>query len=167
MPGRRLPLCGCARSWLFVDEWFVIGPFPSPHRVNRLKEFLPEQRVNLDDSFPGEGEEHLLWKRVQANMPPVWPPGQGQQSVSYAWTEIWSPREQTVWFIFGSDDFGKAWVCGQVVYQSGLSPHPWIPVRGYAKVSLRKGANDVLFRVENAGGLTAFSCMIYLGPMLE
>jgi hypothetical protein len=93
-------------------------------------------------------------------------------NIYYGYTEVWSDRDQHRYVLFGSDDYGKAWICPEgeswenkeLIYVSGKTPHPWIPDRGIKKVHFRKGVNRILFKCENAWGRTGFSVIIYVGP---
>jgi hypothetical protein len=91
--------------------------------------------------------------------------------IYYGYTEIYSDHEQDRWCIFGSDDYGKAWLMGanrdedELIYASGKTPHPWIPDRAYKKVRFRKGYNPILFKLENAWGRTGYSMCVYMGEM--
>ncbi len=159
---RRIDADGRKAKWLFIDTWHIIGPFENPNRANLDKKFPPETVVDLDATYIGKQDIRLRWDYVRASGIPITPPVPDKYSIWYAYTEIYSDREAEYWFAFGSDDYGKCWVNGKLVWTSGKSPHAYIPDRGYRKVSLRKGANRVLFKLENAGGTTGFSAVIFL-----
>jgi hypothetical protein len=84
-------------------------------------------------------------------------------AVWYAYSEIYADRPQDRWVAFGSDDYSKAWLNGEMVWTSGKTPHKWIPDRGFRKLHFRQGYNPLLVRLENAGGTTGFSVVFYLG----
>jgi hypothetical protein len=169
-PGRKL-VKGAPESapWMYIDTWYILGPFPNPGRRNMLTKFPPEQaletgaEIDLDAVYMGMDGMTLTWnyrKSAEVCVAPHIPVDYG---IWYAYTEIYSEGEAARWCIFGSDDFGRAWINGDLVYESPEQPHPWIPDRGYRKVVFRKGFNSVLFKLENAWGRTGFSVCVFVG----
>ena len=169
-PGRKL--MDNAREeaqWMTIDTWYIIGPFPNPNRKNLDHKFPPESgidsEIDLDATYVGEGGAAIKWQFRKSIDIPVIPHTARNWAIWYAYTEIYSDKEQVKWCIFGSDDYGKAWMNGKLIYASGKTPHPWIPDRAYKKVKFKKGYNPVLFKLENAWGRTGFSMCIFLGGL--
>jgi hypothetical protein len=154
LPGRKLMAHGERSEWMYIDQWYIIGPFANPNRENLDKKFPPESGVDLDAVYIGKDGRVLIIPHQPADYA-IW----------YACTEIWSDKDEKRWCIFGSDDYGKTWVNDELVYASGKTPHEWIPDRAYKEVQFRRGPNQVLFKVENAWGRTGFSMCVYLGQM--
>jgi hypothetical protein len=130
------------------------------------KKFPPESVIDLDATYVGKNNAKLEWEYTQAR--PYWPVGPrvaDSYAIWYAFTEVYSEKDQTKVCLFGSDDYSKVWVNGELVYTSGKDPHHWIPDRGFQKVFLRKGVNPILLKLENAGGTTGFSMCIFLGEL--
>ena len=162
--GRRLMSLPPGTDWVYLDAWYIIGPFPNPDRRRIDGKFLPEVLVDLDAAFPGRPGRQIRWQYNLSETLLVQPPVVDNYSVWYAWTEVYVDEDQHRWMLFASDDFGRAWVNGEPVWHSGKIPHPWVPDRGTSRVRLRKGCNEVLFKLENAGGTTGFSVMIDAKP---
>ncbi len=154
-------------GWMYLDTWYIIGPFDNPNREKIDHPFPPETAMktglNLDSVYVGQANRSISWQFTRSPEVCIIPHYPRDWAIWYAYTEVYSDRDQERWCIFGSDDYGKAWVNGEPVYGSGKTPHPWIPDRAYKKVKFRKGYNAVLFKLENAWGRTGFSMCIYLG----
>lgn len=164
--GRKI-MAGARKSdWMAIDTWYIIGPFPNPKREYMDKKFPPESIVDLDQVYVGKNNVKLEWQWVQTDgYWPISPPLVDRFAIWYAFTEIWCEKEQTKVCLFGSDDYSKCWINGELIYTSGKDPHHWIPDRGFQKVLFRKGFNQVLMKLENAGGTTGFSMCVYLGDV--
>lgn len=175
LPGRKLLAHGMQKDWMFINTWYVIGPFPNPNRRNLEKKFPPETAldprlgfvgIDLDASYVGMNNKPIRWNfRATDRMVCFVPTKPADWAIWYAYTEIWSEKEQDKFCIFGSDDYGKCWVNGEEVFTSGVTPHPWVPDRKYAKVHFRRGFNVVLFKLENAWGRTGWSLCVYTGEL--
>jgi hypothetical protein len=167
--GRKLTDQGIKAEWMYLDTWYIIGPFPNPNRQYMDKVFPPESVVDLDATYVGKDGRKLTWQWLQ-NRPGgimIAPHVATSYAVWYAFTEVYSDKNQTKWVSFGSDDYSKAWLNGEPVWTSGKTPHMWIPDRGFRKLNFRKGHNQLLLKLENAGGTTGFSVVIYTGDIGE
>jgi hypothetical protein len=175
LPGRKLLKRGPKDQWMFINSWFVIGPFPNPGRVNLTQKFPPETSIDprlgfvgidLDAKYVGADKKTVRWQFLATDRLVCFIPHQPMDwAIWYAYTEIWSEDDMEKFCIFGSDDYGKCWINGETKYDSGITPHPWVPDRKYAKVQFRRGFNPVLFKLENAWGRTGFSMCIYTGEV--
>jgi hypothetical protein len=169
--GRKLISDGSLEqnNWMFVDSWYIVGPFPNPNREKIDYAFPPESSIekgiDLDAVYIGWDGKPVQWLFRMANALPVVPHRPMDAAIWYAYTEIYAETDQERLCIFGSDDYGKAWMNGEIIFMSGKTPHPWIPDRGIKKVQFKKGFNPVLFKLENAWGATGFSMCIFLGDM--
>ncbi|MGA2502055.1 MAG: hypothetical protein ABSH20_30295 [Tepidisphaeraceae bacterium] len=170
LPGHGRKLVADAseqNTWMFVDSWYIIGPFPNPNREKIDYAFPPESSldrgIDLDAVYIGWEGKPVRWQYRMSNALPVVPHQPVDAAIWYSYTEIYAEKDQERLCIFGSDDYGKAWMNGEVIFMSGKVPHPWIPDRGIGKVHFKKGFNPVLFKLENAWGRTGFSMCIYLG----
>jgi len=171
-PGRKIMLQGTQPgAWMFLDTWYIIGPFPNPNREKIDYPYPPEASIatgiDLDAQYIGWEGRPVRWQFRKSKEVCIHPhfddPRHQEWSIWYAYTEVYSDRDQQRICIFGSDDYGKVWVNGEPVYGSGTTPHPWIPDRDYRPVRFRKGFNRVLFKLENAWGRTGFSMCILVG----
>jgi hypothetical protein len=161
IPGRRItggnaPLA----TWMYVDSWYVIGPFPNPARQNRDTAFPPEVDVNLDAIYPGKDGRTLEWRFCQFNSAEMIPPDSEEYAVYYLFTELYSDRERDAWLAIGSDDQSTLWVNQQLVWKSASQLKGWQIGEGLRRVHLRKGHTPVLLRVENGWRGLAVSLVI-------
>jgi hypothetical protein len=168
--GRKLVADATEKNvWMFVDSWYIIGPFPNPNREKIDFAFPPESSldrgIDLDAVYIGWEGRPVQWQFRMSYTIPVVPHQPVDGAIWYAYSEVFAEKEQDRMCIFGSDDYGKAWMNGQFIFASGKVPHPWIPDRGYKKVHFLKGFNPILFKLENAWGRTGFSMCIYMGDM--
>jgi len=163
-PGRKVSDRGEPMDWMFIDRWYCIGPFPNPGRENLDEKFPPESVVDLDAVYEGK-HATLRWRLLQSPILCVAPLDVDKYAIYYCWTEISSDEGKDYWLAFGSDDYGKVWINGKLVWASGKQPHHWIPDRGFRKVRLKKGPNQVLFKIENAGGTMGFSLVVRVAPV--
>ncbi len=162
-PGRKLMDAGRRADWMYIDTWYIIGPFPNPQRKYMDHKFPPESTIDLDATYVGKNNVKLQWRFRQSPTLMIAPHVATNYAVWYAWTEIYADRDQARFVAFGSDDYSKAWLNGEPVWTSGKTPHKWIPDRGFRTLHFRRGYNPLLVKWENAGGTTGMSVMIYLG----
>ncbi len=174
IPGRRLVTGGRTSEWLYVDSWYIIGPFPGDRRRENLDvRFGPEANVNLDDVFTGKDGITITWEYKKVGFVRQ---GPGQKTafwkieprrvvayaIYYAFTEVYSDVPRDVWIATGTDDYGKLWINDALVWRSPKERKPYNATENIQLVNLRQGQNKILYRVENAGGTMGFSLMIRL-----
>lgn len=159
-------------DWLYVDSWYIIGPFPGDRRRENLDvRFGPETNVNLDDVFTGKDDQEIRWRykkvgyagTAEGQKTAYWkiePPVVDTYAIYYAFTEIYSDRPREVWIATATDDYGKLWINDELVWQSPKHRKPYNATENIQKIELQQGQNKVLYRVENAGGTMGFSLMI-------
>ena len=165
VPGRTLTEDGEQADWMYLDTWYVIGPFPNPSREYMDRKFPPESVIDLDATYVGKQGLRLQWQFMQSPTMMIAPHMATNYAIWYAFTEVWAERDQDRWVAFGSDDYSKCWLNGKLVWTSGKTPHHWIPDRGFRKLHFKQGYNSVLVKLENAGGTTGFSVILYLGDV--
>lgn len=146
---RSITKDGEPTDWLFLDSWYVIGPFPNPERKNINKLFPPETVVDLDGSYEGMNGQMVRWAFMQTGSPLLSPPRQKEYAIYYFYTEMNSDEARDIWLLIGSDDQTKLWINGQLVWKSADILKSWNIDEGYRKVRLSKGVNKVLVRLEN------------------
>ena len=162
LPGRKITRDGDPADWMFLDSWYVIGPFPNPARLNINKVFPPETIVNLDAFYEGMDGQMVHWNFIQVGTPVIRPPRLREYAIYYLYTEIYSDEPRDVWMAIGSDDQSKIWINGQMVWKSADILKGWNPDEGYRRVRLVKGINTILLRIENAWFDCAASVMVGL-----
>ena len=174
VPGNVISVSGKSRGvpagWMYLNSWWVIGPFPNPDRVNITRKFPPESVIDLDAAYEGEGGL-VKWEFVQARSPfpsdkpnrhrsEVVPPNRREFAIWYGYTILRTDEECDVWLAAGSDDRSDVWVNGMKVWASGNNRKVWTIDEGFRRVHLHKGANAVLVRLENGPGPTSFSVCV-------
>jgi len=181
VPGRVIGVGAVPGRWMFVDSWYLIGPFDNTGRANIEKQFPPETVVDLNATYVGKRGQPVRWEFHQSPQPRVVPPfdhfnplpsgvtdgGGGafkardlEYIIYYGYTELRAEADCDVWLAVGSDDFSKVWLEDQLVWASGKQQKSWRVDEGFRKVYLKPGVNRVLFRVENGRAQTEFSLAV-------
>jgi hypothetical protein len=156
---------GDRTEWMYIDTWYVIGPFAHPGRDNLDKKFPPESVIDLDARYLGRDGQVIAWQYLQSPHPKIIPPyGGDRYTIYYFYTLLHAEKDMTLWAALGSDDYGKLWLNGKPVFTFGVTPHHWIWDRGWTRLELNKGANHLLYKLENAGGTMAMSIMLATIP---
>ena len=163
-PGRVIDGRGELNDWMYVDKWYVMGPFPNQFRTHRDASFLPETVVDLDNVTIGMDDQEIRWRYWDAQAVRIEPAFAPRQCVYYAWTEVWIEEAGRYWVAMGSDDFGKVWINGDLVWTSSYQNKTWRANERMQEVELRQGLNEILFRCENNGGTMGWSVVIATMP---
>ena len=156
---------GAFANRVFVDHWYVIGPFPASDPSSMRKAYPPELLVDLDAVYLGKSKRVLRWQYLGSTPYPLIPPNAAEQAMYYGYTELRSDQERDVWMGFGADDDAKAWVNEKLVWTSGNEAKRWYTQGGVMslqqdiqnanlievrrRVHLKKGRNTVLFKLYN------------------
>ena len=180
VPGRVIGSNAVPGRWMYVDSWYLLGPFDNAGRSNIDKQFPPETVVDLNATYIGKRGRQIRWEFHQSARPEIVPlfesynplPGGntgGTDSfkardldyiIYYGYTELRAEQDCDVWIAVGSDDFSKLWIEDQLVWASGMRHKSWRVDEGLRKVRLKQGVNRVLFRVENGHSRTEFSLAV-------
>ncbi len=159
---------GIPGSWMFVNSWYVIGPFPNPGRINLRRKFPPESVIDLDATYPGKDGKTLRWEYRQSrsslshkgSRAEVLPSYSQEYAIWYAYTEVFVDRDCDLWVAIGSDDRSDVWLNDLPIWGSGNNLKEWKIDEGFRRVHFRKGRNTMLMRLENGHGPTGFSICI-------
>ena len=173
IPGRRLVTGGRVQEWMYVDTWYIIGPFEGDRRRENLDvRFGPEANVNLDDVFTGKGDRKIRWEfkkvgwlETAGPKTAYWkiePKVVATYAVYYAFTEIYSDAPRQIWIATATDDYGKLWINDELVWKSPRTRKPYNATENIQLVDIKQGQNKVLYRVENGGGTMGFSLLVRL-----
>jgi hypothetical protein len=182
MPGRRFSKNADRKGWLYINTWYMIGPWENYGRNDFSITHPPEVSIDFDavytDGQRGKGVEEtdshpikvigrevwldgtLRWKFMQSESMHNAPPVTTGNSTYYAYTELYFDEETTMLVAIGTDDSGKVWINGKDVWQdNGTS---WYHIDEHlAPFKFKQGWNSVLVRLENdGGGATGFSFLI-------
>jgi len=147
----------------FIPAWYVCGPFPNPEDSLRGRYgldtlFPPEQEINLKKVYRGVQGKEIHWQLTKAqksgflDMSTFHP---SDLTVGYAMSYVYSPREQALPLLVGSDDGIKVILNGQEIYRL-LKIRPAVPDQDTVTANLRKGWNTLLLKIENNVG--GFGC---------
>jgi hypothetical protein len=167
LPGRKFSRTSQRRGWLYIDTWYVLGPFQKPEGsgLSYDTRFPPETRVDLDGEYPGKIHPQtgrpiaLRWRFFQSNTLKITPPDEVDGSVYFAYTEVFFEEEEEVLVAVASDDAAKVWINDLVVWEdTGLSS--WRLDEGFRKVLFKKGYNTVLVRIENGPVACIYSLLL-------
>ena len=152
---------GTPSKWMYVQDWYTIGPFPNPDRVNIRRKFPPESVVDLDATYVGKDGRTIQWEFMQTrNAPPrqSWegdtraaaiPPNAEEYGIWYAYAEVFCDVACERWIAIGSDDRSDVWINDVPVWGSSNKLKSWRIDEGYRRIRLEKGRNRILARVEN------------------
>ncbi|MGB8353322.1 MAG: hypothetical protein WCD79_05505, partial [Chthoniobacteraceae bacterium] len=162
LPGRKVHNEGegVGAKWMFIDTWYIIGPFPNPARRNIDTKFPPDSVIDLDATYTGKNDELVHWRFKQSPTAGIHPPEEQPYAIYYAYTTLWFDEPRDMWIAIGSDDFSKIWINDMLVWASGRIQKPWGPGEGFRKVHFKKGLNRILDRVENGQNGCMFSVMM-------
>ena len=165
---------GIPAKWMYVQDWYVIGPFPNPNRVNIRRKFPPESVVDLDATYVGKDGKTVKWEFMQAKnsnpaetwrndlKPEVVPFTAEEYGIWYAYAEVFSDVACDRWIAVGSDDRSDLWVNDVPVWGSSNKLKQWRVDEGYRRIRLNKGRNRILARVENGWHAFGWSVCISL-----
>lgn len=160
LPGRRFTNDSPRRGWLYVDTWYVIGPWENHGEIDWRQVHPPEFEVDLAKSYPGGKDgRQLHWQFTQHPTIRCDVPDEQVNSTYYAWTEIYfdEPREMLV--AIASNDAGKLWINDTVIWQDdGLSI--WNMDEGFRRVRFKQGFSKVLMRIENGPRFCQYSLLL-------
>ena len=152
---------GTPSKWMYVQDWYTIGPFPNPDRVNIRRKFPPESVVDLDATYVGKDGRTIQWEFMQTrNAAPrqSWegdtraaaiPPNAEEYGIWYAYAEVFCDVACERWIAIGSDDRSDVWINDVPVWGSSNKLKSWRIDEGYRRIRLEKGRNRILARVEN------------------
>jgi hypothetical protein len=160
MAGRKMAAKSEQAEWLYIDTWYVIGPFPNERRRALDTKFGPEAGVDLDAIYVGKDGREVKWDYLVSRSLKIEPADVATYAIYYAYTEIYSETERDVWLATGTDDHGKLWINNEHIWTSGTQPKPFKADEHVQQVHLKQGFNEILIRCENAGGTMGW-CLLF------
>ena len=173
LPGRRISKDAERKGWLYVNTWYMIGPWESYGRDDFAVVHPPEISVDFDavytDGKIGEGiaetDAHplkmigprvkldgvLRWRFMQSESMHNTVPVTAGSATYYAYTELYFDEAESMLVAMGTDDSGRVWINGEEVWQDrGTS---WYRIDEHiVTFNFKQGWNKVLLRLENGGG---------------
>ncbi|MGC6458322.1 MAG: hypothetical protein ACON4R_08110 [Akkermansiaceae bacterium] len=156
LPGRRFTNESARRGWLYLDTWYVIGPWENDSQVNFEKTHPPEQVIDFDALYydgkyadqPDHPDHVLKWEFYQSDSVRCQPPRVYGASTYYAYTELWFEQERDMLIAVASDDAASMWLNDQIVW-ADTGQSSWSLGEGYRRVRFKQGFNTLLVRIEN------------------
>lgn len=173
--GRRAGPGEAAADRIYLDAWYVIGPFAGAGEASMTRAYPPEAVVDLDGVYRGQAGRLLQWQYVSGRSYPMVPPDSAENAVYYAYTEVYMDRERDVWLLIGADDDSMLWLNGRQIWRSGNDDKRWYRtpylnlrddiagmnlIEGRRRVHLQQGRNSLLFKLYNSVGLTFYSVLL-------
>lgn len=167
LPGRMFTDASKRQGWLYLDTWYVIGPWENEGEPKFDVIHPPEVSVDLDaEYFDGkyaDRKKHpdrvLRWHFVQSDEVRVQPHRTFGAATYYAYTEVYFDQPRDMLLAFGADAAGRCWVNGDLIWQDDIRSY-WGLGEGYRKVRFHKGYNRVLVRIMNGSGECAWSVLV-------
>jgi hypothetical protein len=178
--GRTLGAGGPYANRIFLDTWYVIGPFAAHGRGSIDAVYPPERGVDLDAVYYGMGDQPVRWNWQQDADYPFVPHPRAENAVYYAYTEVTVDRDMDMWMAIGADDDSKLWFNERLVWISAPDvDKPWYRrpfysmhtelaqrnlTEGQRKLHFHKGRNTILFKLYNGMNLMFFSMVLTPAP---
>jgi hypothetical protein len=176
--GRIIGPGGTYANRVWVNRWYVIGPFDGRHGEGVFANYRhpPEQGVVLDAAYRGKGGRLVKWDYVDMARYPLMPPMQAEDAVYYGYTELMIDAEQDLTMWVGADDDAQLWLNDRLVWAGGNVLKDWFFnevyetrntfVRDYnlsegrRTVHFRKGRNKLFFKLSNGPTRIFFSLVL-------
>ena len=169
---------GAGGTWaerVYLDTWYVIGPFAGKGDESLQAGYPPEDDVDLDAAYAGPEGRPLTWQFTSRGFYPFVPPDRRPDAVYYAWTEIRVDEDRDVWLAIAADDDSMLWLDERLVWVSSPGDKPWYHppyydrdelvgslslTEGQRRVHLAAGVHRLLFKLCNRDGRPFFSIVL-------
>lgn len=173
--GRTLGRGGSYANRIYLNTWYVIGPFAGRGRDSIEAVYPPERGVDLDAVYYGKNDEAVRWIWQQDADYPFVPRPRAESAVYYAYTEVMVEEDTDMWMHIGGDDDTKLWFNDRLVWTSGDGDKPWYRqpfytlgtemvlmnlTEGQRKLRFHKGRNTILLKLYNGTNLMFFSVVL-------
>ncbi|MGB6223186.1 hypothetical protein [Haloferula sp.] len=167
LPGRRFRNDSTRQGWLFIDTWYVIGPWENHGQLNYEIAHPPEVTIDLDAEYsdgkpiaPNSDKRHpLKWQFVQSDIMRITPPNEQARSTYYAYTEVYFEEAAEMLVAIATDDAARMWVNDKLVWED-QGQSAWNLDEGFRVIRFKKGFNKFLARIENSPTLCEFSVLL-------
>ncbi|MGF1633169.1 MAG: hypothetical protein ACFCVE_04910 [Phycisphaerae bacterium] len=167
LPARKIVGSSDRIGWLYLDTWYVIGPWSNRGRIDYERSHPPEQAIDLDaeytdGKFAGQldhPDRVLRWSFYQSNEIRNQPPRVYASATYYAYTELYSDRDRDMLVAIACDDAAKVWLNDQVIWEDATLSQ-WRLGQTLRKVRLNQGYNRLLMRIENGPAYTIWSVVL-------
>jgi hypothetical protein len=173
--GRTIGAGGSYANRIFLDTWYVIGPFEGAGHDSQNAIYPPERGIDLDAVYYGKNHLPVRWTFQQDARYPSIPLPRAENAVYYAYTEVEVDRDMDLWVWIGGDDDTKMWFNDRLVWLSadGLDK-PWYRqafntlyemntlnlTEGQRRLHFNKGRNSILLKLYNGVDLMFYSVVL-------
>lgn len=135
-----------------VTDWWLVGPFDAPQKTGFAKAFEPEEKVDLQAKYLGQGGAEIKWKRYHetdtlGQLDLNKQLGTTREAVGYAYSEIDVPRKQAAQVRCGADDNCSVWLNGEKVFGRDQWLNGTRFDRFVTPVKLKQGRNTLLVKI--------------------
>jgi hypothetical protein len=176
--GRMIGPGGTYANRVWVNRWYVIGPFDGRHGAGLFANYRhpPEQGVVLDAAYRGKGGRLVKWDYVDMARYPLEPPVHAEDAVYYGYTELMLDAEQDLTIWVGADDDAQLWLNDRLVWEGGnvnkdsffgqvyetrnTFVRDYNLSEGKRAVHFRKGRNKLFFKLSNGPTRLFFSLVL-------
>lgn len=176
--GRMLGRDGEFANRVYVNSWYLIGPFEGKHgsRLFSNYRYPPEDGVVLDAAYRGKDNRVVQWRYFNADSYPLVPPDFAEDAVYYGYTELMLDREQTLTVWIGADDDAQIWLNDERIWAGGninktsfwrdlydtqnTYAHDFNMSEAKRRVHFKKGRNKLFFKLANGPSRTFFSLVL-------
>lgn len=139
------------RHFGFIMDWQLIGPFDNTAKKGFEVAYPPESEIKLDAKYAGQKGE-VTWAKYMTDdkyglvdLSKWTAPQKG--SVTYAYTEFTSDKDQTVDVRFGTPNAYKIWINGELAF-GREEYHRGMAIDQYRmSAKLKQGKNQILLKI--------------------
>lgn len=168
--GRIIGSEGAFADRIFVNSWYIIGPFNDPH-----KKYPPEYEIDLDAEYLGKNQKFRKWQYVHDGFYPLVPPQDDKVGIFYGYTEVILEQDQDLWVWIGADDFVSLWLNETALWESNsfnwkfnalaydnnkTEWNNWNLTEYKRRVHFKKGTNRFFFKLTNIQDNCFFSLIL-------
>ncbi len=157
----------------FMTRWLLLGPVPISEGESTDREKQKQEKAFEADPLSIERFQPTV---TIAEKTYAWTPaapeggvvdlvkalGPEKFAAAYAWAQVHMTEEKRVLLGIGSDDAVKVWLNGELVHENWVQ-RGCITDSDLVPITFRKGANDLVLKIQNGAGDWAFCCRP-LGP---
>ncbi|MTV41135.1 hypothetical protein [Duganella radicis] len=176
--GRMLGRGGEFANRVYVNSWYLIGPFEGRHGSGLFSNYRypPEDGVALDAAYRGKDNRIVRWRYFNADSYPLVPPDFAEDAVYYGYTELMLDREQDLTMWIGADDDAQVWLNDRQVWTGGninkmslwhalydtqnTHARDFNMTEGKRRARFRKGRNKIFFKLANGPSRIYFSLVL-------
>ncbi len=161
---------------IYIPEWYVIGPFPNPRKSETERKgidivYPPEKEFDTAKVYYGVDSQKVKWRLMNVTKNgylSLWNKFNPYELVvAYAQTFVYSPEDQKIDLLIGTDDGSKVFINSKQVYRF-LYIRVAEPDQDRITLNLKKGWNSLLIKIENNfGGYGFYTRLLDLNNSLK